>query len=74
MVRARRFRQGLCATLAVCLLAALEGAGPSSAERSIDIGLPNLHTGLVSTPAPIPAPSEGRIPVSLRLADSIWTE
>lgn len=71
---AGRFRQGLGVALAVCLLAALVGAGSSSAERLIDIGLPNLHTGLVATPAPIPAPSEGRIPVSLRLANSIWTD
>lgn len=74
MARAGRFRQGLGAVLAVGLLAALVGAGPSSAQRLIDIGLPNLHTGLVATPAPIPAPAEGRMPVSLRLVNSVWTD
>jgi hypothetical protein len=74
MVGAGRFRQAVGAVLAVCLPAALAGAGPSSAERLIDIGPPVLHIGVVATPAPIPAPSEGRIPVSLRLADSIGTD
>jgi len=71
---ARRFHQGLGAALAICLVTALVGAGPSLGDESIDIGLPNLRTRLVATPAPIPAPSEGRMPVSLRLADSIWTD
>jgi hypothetical protein len=74
MVGAGRFRQGFGAVLAACLVAALVGAGPSLADGLIDIGLPNLHTGLVATPAPIPAPFERRMPVSLRLADSIWTD
>lgn len=74
MVGAGRFRQGLGAAFVGCLLATLGGAGPSSAESLIDIGPPVLHIGVVATPAPIPAPSEGRIPVSLRLSNSVWTD
>ena len=74
MVGAGRFRQALGAAFVGCLLATLGGAGPSSAESLIDIGPPVLHIGVVATPAPIPAPSEGRIRVSLRLANSISTE
>jgi hypothetical protein len=72
MVGAGRFRLGLGA-LAVCLLAVV--AGPVAAPGApLDDLLPHLHTRLTATPAPIPAPSEGRIPASLRLADSIWTD
>jgi hypothetical protein len=74
MARAGMFRRRFGAVLAACLVAALVGAGPSLADGLIDVGPPNLHTGLVATPAPIPAPFEGRMPVSLRLANSIWTD
>lgn len=60
--------------ITTCLLAGLVSPGPTAARGPIDIGYPNLHTSFSATPAPIPVPSEGRIPVSLRLADSVWTD
>ncbi len=49
-------------------------AGSALAEGRFDPLLPVVRSTLGATPSPIPAPSEGRIPVSLRLADSISTE
>src|SRR5215213_4137154 len=46
---------------------------PASARGPIEIGFPNPYRTLSATPYPIPGPAEGRIPVSLRLADS-WTD
>ena len=60
--------------ITACLLAGLASPGPTAARGPIDIGYPNLHTTFSATPAPVPVPSEGRIPVSLRLADSVWTD
>jgi hypothetical protein len=75
MVGAERYRQALGAALAVCLLAVAVGLAAAPAPGApLDDLLPHLHTSLTATPAPIPAPSEGRIPVSLRLAESIWTD
>jgi hypothetical protein len=49
-------------------------AGSALAEGKIDSLLPVVRSTLSATPSPVPAPSEGRIPVSLRLADSISTD
>jgi hypothetical protein len=73
MVGAGRFRQGLGAALAVCLLAVWSAAAPAAGAPPDDL-LPNVKSMPSVTPSPIPVPSEGRIPVSLRLADSISTE
>jgi hypothetical protein len=43
------------------------------AESGVDLLLPEIQSSLRADPAPIPAPAEGRIPVSLRLADTIST-
>lgn len=48
-------------------------AAPSHGEPLDDL-LPPVHAGFAADPAPIPVSSEGRIPVSLRLTDSIWTD
>lgn len=72
MVGAGRFRQGLGAAFAACLLAAVSGSvAPPAPGAPLDDLLPHLHTRPTVEPTPIPVPSEGRIPVSLRLADSI---
>jgi hypothetical protein len=67
-----------CAKLAVGLAVvsalALSSTGTALAEGKPDPLLPAVRTTLIATPSPIPAPSEERIPVSLRLADSISTE
>jgi hypothetical protein len=62
-----------CAVAAVFALASIS-AGSALAEGRIDSPLPVVHTTLTATPAPIPAPSEGRVPVSLRLADTVSTD
>src|SRR4051794_26484244 len=74
MVGAGRFRQALGAALALCLLAEVGLAATPAPGAPLDDLLPHLHTRLTAEPAPVPAPSEGRLPVSLRLADSIWTD
>jgi hypothetical protein len=70
--------KGICAkrTYGVAAVFALVSisAGAALAEGRIDSPLPVVHTTLSATPSPIPAPSEGRVAVSLRLADSIWTD
>lgn len=54
---------------------AVGGSLVSSAQgAALNDLLPHLRTTFSATPSPIPGPSEGRIPVSLRLADSIWTD
>lgn len=75
MVRVGRFRRGLGAALAALLLAVVGGSAstPANSEQLDDL-LPHLRTSFAAEPAPIPVPSEGRIPVSLRLADTIWTD
>jgi hypothetical protein len=74
MVGPGRFRQALGAAVVVCLLGVLVGAVPGSARGPVEIGFPNPYTTVSASPSPIPVPAEGRIPVSLRLADSIWTD
>jgi|GEM_PF-2208916 len=74
MVGAGRFRRGLGAAIAALLLAVGGSVGSSAQGAALDDLLPHLHTTFGATPAPIPVPSEGRIPVSLHLADSIWTD
>jgi hypothetical protein len=74
MVGAGRFRRGLGAAV-VALLLAVGGSVASSAQGgALNDLLPHLHATFSATPSPIPVPSEGRIPVSLRLADSVWTD
>ncbi|HEX6781016.1 MAG TPA: hypothetical protein VF125_03190 [Solirubrobacterales bacterium] len=48
-------------------------ATAAHSQRRDDL-VPDVGSRFWIQPAPIPAPSEGRIPVSLRLVDSIWTE
>lgn len=55
-------------------MAAITGAGPGFARGPAEIEPPNLHTTLTAVPSPPPTTSEGRIPVSLRLANSVWTD
>jgi len=73
MVRAGRFRRGLGAVAACALVAAGLAATAAQGEPLDDL-LPHVHIGFAAQPAPVPVPSEGRIPVSLRLTDSIWTD
>lgn len=75
MVEAGRFRRISGAVLGALLLATAGGsaAAPASGAQLDDL-LPHLHTSLTAEPAPLPVPSEGRIPVSLRLAEAIWTD
>lgn len=47
---------------------------PRAAKSDLLIPLPNVKSVFDAAPSPIPVPSEGRIPVSLRLADTISTE
>ncbi|HEY6145609.1 MAG TPA: hypothetical protein VIV13_05000 [Solirubrobacterales bacterium] len=54
-------------------LAGVSVATPAHSQALDDL-LPRIRTGFAALPAPIPVPSEGRVPVSLRLADSIWTD
>ncbi|HET8956444.1 MAG TPA: hypothetical protein VFN18_12370 [Solirubrobacterales bacterium] len=74
MVTAGRFRRGLGAAIAALLLAVGGSVASSAQGAALDDLLPNLHTTFSAIPSPIPVPSEGRIPVSLRLADSVWTD
>lgn len=62
----------LCAAMPVTL--GVAGSRPIHASSGIVIPFPHLFAALRVTPSPMPTPSEGRIPVSLRLADSIWTD
>lgn len=74
MVRAGRCRRGLGATVATFAFVAAGSVATAAQGEPLDDLLPHVHTGFVAQPAPVPVPSEGRIPVSLRLADSIWTD
>ena len=63
------------AAFAAFLLAMAGGSVSTLANGERIDGLPpQTHTSLVAQPAPMPVASEGRIPVSLRLANSIWTD
>jgi hypothetical protein len=61
---------------AIALLLTVVGWADSMPARGepLDDLLPHTHIRLTAEPAPVPVPSEGRIPVSLRLAGSIWTD
>lgn len=73
MGRAGRAWQGLGAAIATFVVAMSAGSFATAAHSEpLDDLLPQASR-LVAQPAPVPTPSEGRIPVSLRLADSIWT-
>jgi hypothetical protein len=61
-----------CAVAAVLALVSIPAS--ALAEGRIDSPLPVVHTTLSATPDPIPAPSERRIPISLRLADTVSTD
>lgn len=52
----------------------LATAGAALAESGVEIPLPKVRTTFSATPSPIPVPSEGRVPVSLRLTDTISTD
>jgi len=70
-----RFRQALGAAFAVCLVAVVVASAAAPAPGApLDDLLPHVQSIPSVAPAPIPAPSEGRIPVSLRLADTISTD
>jgi hypothetical protein len=69
-----RFRRGLGAAVVAFSLAVGGSAGSSAQGAALNDLLPHLHTTFSAAPSPIPVSSEGRIPVSLRLADSIWTD
>jgi hypothetical protein len=75
MVRSGKLRRGLGAAVATLVVAATAGSVATlSHSEQLDDLLPNVHAGFAAEPAPIPVSSEGRIPVSLRLTDSIWTD
>lgn len=57
----------LAVAIATCLVATAAAFG----QRGVDFFPPQVKLTYASHPAPIPVPSEGRIPVSLRLATSI---
>jgi len=61
-------------TLLVAIVMSLVAAAPSLGDRTDDLFPPTALMRFSATPAPIPVPSEGRIPVSLRLATSIEIE
>lgn len=63
----------LCAAMPVAPGVAADSP-PIRDSSGIVIPLPHLFTTFRATPSPMPTPSEGRIPVSLRLAGSIWTD
>lgn len=68
-------RRGFAAAIATALLAITIGSVASSAHsEALDDLLPHTQAGFDADPAPIPDSSVGRIPVSLRLTDSIWTD
>ncbi|HWJ42982.1 MAG TPA: hypothetical protein VNR67_06085, partial [Solirubrobacterales bacterium] len=60
----------LAAALATCLIA----TAATFAQRADAPLPPNVQMSFAAQPAPIPVPSEGRMPVSLRLAASISLE
>jgi hypothetical protein len=63
----------LSPVLAVALaIAILAGAPPATGATTLPV--PHIFSGLVVDPTPLPTPAEGRIPVSLRLTESIWTD
>ncbi len=68
------FRAKLAYAIAAITVLVFVSGGAALAETGIHLYPPPTRSTLSADPAPIPVPSEGRIPVSLRLADSIWTE
>lgn len=50
-----------------------EKSAPARARSGIVIPLPTLSTEFSAKPTPLPDPTDGRVPVSLRLADAIST-
>lgn len=73
LLGAGRVRRCLAAVAAL-LVVATAGSVAASHSEALDDLLPHTHAGFDADPAPIPDSSVGRIPVSLRLTDSIWTD
>lgn len=69
-----RFRAKLALTLAVVVAAGLVFVGATFGHRPDNQPPPEIKVSFDAQPAPIPVPTEGRIPVSLRLATSIASE
>ncbi|HEX5989689.1 MAG TPA: hypothetical protein VFY75_05715 [Solirubrobacterales bacterium] len=69
-----RFRAKAVLTLAVVFGAGLAVASATFGQRLIILLPPDLQLAYTARPVPVPAPSEGRVPVGLRLAASISTE
>jgi hypothetical protein len=75
MFGAGRARRQIGTVAATVLLAVTIGTVATAAHgKRLDDLLPHLRTGFAAEPVPIPAPSAGRVPVGLRLADSISTD
>jgi hypothetical protein len=70
----KRVRAKAVLTLALAIATSLVAAAASLGNRADDLFPPAALMRFSATPAPIPVPSEGRIPVSLRLATSIEIE
>lgn len=66
-----RVRAKLALTLVLVFATCLAAAAATFGQRGIEFFPPRVELTYASQPAPIPVPSEGRIPVSLRLATSI---
>ncbi|HXQ88234.1 MAG TPA: hypothetical protein VN733_01225 [Solirubrobacterales bacterium] len=69
-----RNRAKAVVTLVVVIAASLVAATATFGQRKIDLLPPDLQLAYTAKPAPTPAPSEGRIPIGLRLAASISFE
>jgi hypothetical protein len=59
--------------LAVMMLTMISGTAVAAAG-AVTLPLPHVSTGLVVDPSPMPRQTEGRVPVSLRLTNTIWTD
>jgi hypothetical protein len=59
--------------LAVLVLTMISATAVAAAPP-VTLPVPHVFTGLVVDPSPVPTPAEGRVPVGLRLTNTIWTD
>ena len=70
----RRACANFACGFALVLALTLVGGAPAGADGPIVLPVPHIFAGFTVNPTPMPSRKEGRIPTSLRLTDTIWTD